>query len=220
MLTTIVLYGRLGKGWGKKWRLDVETPAEAVNAINCLRPGFHDAILAMGDCDFGVTVGGEQISEDFLVFPNQGRTITITPVVRGSANSKGWIQIVAGAVLIIAGIVLAGTPLGVASPYLISAGISLVIGGVAQLLSPTPTTNTDTSNKTKPSYQFSNVVNTIGQGECVPALYGGPKWIGSAVVSAGYENVDITQGSNTTSPNSNQGSGSAALPMVVNRDEP
>lgn len=219
MLTTVRLYGRLGKGFGKKWRLDVDTPAEAVRAINCLRPGFYDAILAMGDCDFGVTVGGEQIGEDFLTFPNQGKVISITPVVRGSGNSKGWIQVIAGAVLIIAGIALASTPLGVASPYLIGTGISLILGGVAQLLSPSPKTDVDTSNKTKPSYQFSNIVNTIGQGECVPVLYG-RKWIGSAVVSAGYENVDITQGSSTTNPTSNRGSGLAAVPIIANRDEP
>jgi predicted phage tail protein len=198
MVTTVLLYGSLGKRFGRNWRLDVNTPAQAVNAINHLRPGFADAILSMRDVDFGVKVGKKQIGAGLLQFPTGGKQITITPVVRGSGNSKGWIEVIAGVVLIAAGILLSGTPLGVASPFLIGMGISLVLGGVATLLSPTPNTTTPASAQ-RPSYQFSNVVNTIGEGECVPCLYGGPLWIGSYVVSAGYENVDITTGS--TSPN-------------------
>lgn len=190
MMTTVLLYGPLGKRCGRRWRLDVETPAEVVRAISLKFPEFKSIILRdLHDYKFGVRVGGSEIGEELLNFKNNGRTITITPVLSGS-GSKGFIQLIAGVALIAIGLIAS-------APFTIGLGISLVLGGIAQLLSPIPKTNAQES-KTSPSYQFANVVNTAIQGECVPVAYGGPLWIGSAVVSAGFESVDITQGS--TSP--------------------
>ncbi len=222
MLTAISLYGSLGKKFGRQWKLDVDTPAQAVNAINHLRPGFADAILRMRDVDFGVTVGGRQIGENLLKFPAGGKRITIIPVVRGSSGSKGWLQIIGGVVLIAAGIIIdvaSEGSLSLLGNFLIGMGFSLALGGVAQLLSPTPSTSTPASAQ-KPSYQFSNIVNSIGEGECVPVLYGGPLWIGSYVVSAGYDNADITSGSTSPNATSNVGPGAGALPTKIQRNAP
>lgn len=211
MVTEIHLFGSLGRRWGRKWKLDVHTPAEAVNAINHLRPGFADAILRMRDVDFGVKVGKRQIGAKMLTFPAGGKRITITPVARGSASSKGWIEVVAGVVLIAAGFVFPAI-----APFTIGLGLSLVLGGVASLLSATPTTQSP-SNAQKPSYQFSSIINSVGEGECVPVLYGGPLWIGSYVVSAGYENIDITSGSTSQNTTSSGGTGTAAMPLLARR---
>lgn len=218
MLTTVLLYGALGAKFGREWKLAVHTPAEVIEAISCKFPNFKNEVLAMEDVDFGVTVGKEQIPGERLSFPSSGKTITITPVVRGSDDSKGWIQVIAGVVLVVAGLAIDYFTAGTGGNYLILLGISLALGGVAQLLTPSPTTASDTESKSKPSYQFGTIINTTGQGECVPVLYGGPMWVGSAVVSAAYENVDITQGSNATGGTSQTGINTGALPIISQHD--
>lgn len=226
MRTTILLYGSLGKRFGKKWILDVHTPKEIVDAISNKFPEFRSAILAMRDVDFGVTVGGNEIAADLWAFPNYGETITITPVVRGSDNSKGWIQVIAGVVLIAGSLVIDfytqgafGRATNYATYFL---GVSLILGGVAALLAPSPQTQGDAESKTKPSYQFSTIINTLGQGECVPVFYGGDTvlgmWIGSAVVSAEYESVDITKGSTSGAQTSNVGIDQAGRPIFSQHD--
>lgn len=222
MLTTVLLYGSLGKRFGKKWRLDVHTPKEIVDAISLRFPDFRRAIIEMRDVDFGVTVGGEQIASDFWTFPNDGAEVTITPVVRGSAISKGWINVIAGVVLIAGSFIIdayTGGAFGAATHYgTYLLGASLILGGVAALLAPSPQTDGDTETKTKPSYQFSTIINTVGQGGCVPAFYGGPMWIGSCVVSAEYESVDITQGSTSGATTSNVGIDQAGRPVYSTHD--
>lgn len=208
MLTTVLLYGSLGKRFGREWKLAVHTPKEVIDAISVKFPNFRREILAMKDVDFGVTVGDQQIPGEKLLLPNRGKTITITPVVRGSDDSKGWIQIIAGVVLIAVGILTSEY----GGSFLIGIGVSLALGGVAQLLTPTPTTNSDTASKTRPSYQFGTIINTIGQGECVPVLYG-ELWIGSDVVSAAYDSVDITSGSNSPGTDSQTTIDKVALPI-------
>ncbi|NRD60848.1 hypothetical protein HRD49_03720, partial [Corallococcus exiguus] len=68
---------------------------------------------------------------------------------------------------------------------LITAGISLVVGGVSQLLFAPPTaTGPDEDDANKPSYVFNGPVNTLAQGHPVPICYGEME-VGSCVVSAG-----------------------------------
>jgi predicted phage tail protein len=114
------------------------------------------------------------------------------------ANSKGIWQIVAGVVLVVVGAVLTATGYGSAGGIqLILFGASLVLGGIATLLAPSPPgTNTD---KQKSSYLFSNPVNVARQGGPVSILIG-ELHIGSTVVSASLEATDITSGSDNTDP--------------------
>lgn len=220
MLTTVLLYGSLGKRFGRRFKLNVHTPKEIVDALSIRFPNFRQAILEMEDVDFGVKVGKKQISGDRLAFPSYGKTVTITPVVRGSANSKGWIQVIAGVVLIAGGIIFSKF-LGPFAPTVIGLGISLVLGGVAQLLAPSPATQSDTESKTRPSYQFGTIVNTVGNGQCVPVFYGGDEdgmWIGSNVASAEYESVPISQGSTSGGTTSNVGLDQAGRPIYSTRD--
>jgi hypothetical protein len=110
VLTTVLLYGPLGKQFGRRFKLDVHSPKEVVDALSMRFPNFRQTILEMEDVDFGVKVGGNEISENRLAFPNLGKTITITPVARGSMD-KGWINVIAGVVLIAGGIAF-GSVLG------------------------------------------------------------------------------------------------------------
>lgn len=185
VLTTIRLNGGLGKKFGRVHQFVAHSPAEAVRAMCMMIPGFktelansHERGLA-----YAVFVGKENIGKEALVNPSIGRVIKISPVVQGS-KAAGLLQVVVGAVLIVAGLVITGGTFGAASPFgsaLILMGASMVLGGVVSLLSPQQKTNNNASGT---SYNFSGATNTIAQGNPVPLLYG-EMIVGSAVINAG-----------------------------------
>lgn len=207
MITTINLYGTLGRRFGKQWRLDVRDPAEVIRAIDTLKPGFARAIIEL-DCAFRVCVGRKRIGEQLLQFPNNGKTISIAPVLKGAASGKAIGEVILGVVLVAVGVVLAATGVGAAfTPYIIGLGLSLTLGGISALLAPAPPTlDSNPDDKHKASYQFNGPINTIQQGAPVPYCFGGPVLIGSAVVSAGSSNSDILDDDKSTSSDDNSNS--------------
>ena len=71
-------------------------------------------------------------------------------------------------------------------------GIALVIGGIAQAISPQPELNSTLDESVQlESFTFSNVVNTSRQGMPVPIAYG-RLFVGSGVLSSGLD-VDQVQ---------------------------
>jgi predicted phage tail protein len=174
---TILLYGFLGRQFGRVHHYDVASPAEAVRALCATLKGFRKAVVDGGA--YRVLVGGKQaLSKDEVPYPVSDReSIRIVPVIAGAGKGLG--QTILGAVLVAVG-VFTGTP------FLVNAGISLVIGGVAQMLFAPKTPD---GPRDKPenlaSYAFDGAVNTAAQGNPVPLFYGGPLIVGSQVASAG-----------------------------------
>jgi predicted phage tail protein len=64
------------------------------------------------------------------------------------------------------------------------------IGGIAQLLTPTPSTSTDEGDPRK-SFSFSGIQNTNRAGVPVPVIYG-ETLTGSVVISAGIDIVQVS----------------------------
>ena len=186
------LYGELGRRFGRVHRLAVSNAAEAVRALRANFPGFERAILDVAP-RYRVVVGGARVvaGKDLHAPSGDADVIRISPVVAG-AKRGGLLQTILGAVLIAASfglnIIFPGNPI---SPYLMKAGVVMVIGGVVQMLSPPPkTTDTNERPENKPSYVFSGAVNTTAQGHPVPVGYG-RMIIGSAVISGGITTEDI-----------------------------
>jgi predicted phage tail protein len=78
------------------------------------------------------------------------------------------------------------------STALFGIGASLVLGGVAQLISPQPKISSLERGKEAArleSFSFSGIVNTSQQGLPVPIIYG-RAFVGSAVLSSG---LDVAQ---------------------------
>jgi len=69
-------------------------------------------------------------------------------------------------------------------------GVSLVLGGVAQLLTPTPKISKDEADPRK-SFSFSGIQNTSRAGVPVPVVYG-ETLVGSVVISAGIDIVQVS----------------------------
>lgn len=201
-MKTVMLYGFLGRQFGRVHRYDVKTPAEAVKALSVTLQGFRKALVDGGA--YRVLVGGKsELDRSKLRDPVSDReTIRIVPVVAGAGSGFG--QIILGAAIIGAAFFTGGA--SIAAGGFMSAGItttfwggiavgigsSLVLGGVSQMLfSPKQTQGTVDRPENKPSSAFDGAVNTAAQGNPVPTFYGGPLIIGSQVISAGLSAEQI-----------------------------
>ena len=81
---------------------------------------------------------------------------------------------------------------GPLASFVTQAGMSLVLGGVASILAPTPKTpDPKESPENTPSYLFNGAVNTTAQGHPVPIGYG-RLIVGSAVISASIVTTEYT----------------------------
>jgi predicted phage tail protein len=191
-MRSIKVYGSLAKFLGKRsFKAAVNTPAEAVRFLLANFPGLR---AHMHDQHYKVGVGSSELEignhPEHLHFPTaQAEQIRIIPVIAG-AGAVG--RIIAGVALIaLASVVSFGTlTIGATAIALNSIvfgiGASLVLGGVAQLLTPTQkmSSGNDSFNDPKKSYSFSGIQNTARQGVPVPIVYG-ECLVGSVVISAG-----------------------------------
>jgi len=182
------LYGHLGKQFGKVFRLDVASPAEAVRALCANFSGF-DVALASYAPGYHVIVGKNDIGIGDLTF--HGRApIKIVPAVTGAKSGLG--QVVVGALIIIAAFYTGGASIGASGgitagtvgTMALSFGTSLIIGGLSQMLTSAPSVESTEAATNNPSYVFNGPVNTVAQGNPVPLCYG-RMIVGSQVVSAG-----------------------------------
>jgi len=193
-IRSVRLYGWLGAEFGRVHRLAVRNTAEAVRALCVVLPGFEKALAdseARG-VRYACFLGKRNIGTDDLHQPCGDDAIRIAPVPAGAKNG-GLFQVVLGAALIVAsfyfppaaGFAALGTQGAIVAPMMLGMGVSLAMGGVAQLLSPQQRgLSTRDSPDNGASYNFNGPVNTSAQGIPVPVLYG-RMIVGSAVISAG-----------------------------------
>ena len=194
MLRKIKLYGKLAKFVGHRiHEADVATAAEAVRFLVANWPELE---RHMADQHYRVSVGSYDLDLEELHHPAGAAPISIVPVMAG-AGAAG--RIIAGVALIALAFAVGAGVFGVALAKNLGAiaiakgiGASLVLGGVAQLLTPTPRvpTGPDTQNDPRKSYSFSGIQNTSRQGVPVPIVYG-ETIVGSVVISAGIDTVQV-----------------------------
>lgn len=189
MLRTIRLYGRLAKFLKRrKFEAEVSSAAEAVRFLVTNFPKLEKHMI---DQHYRVSVGGCDITEDELHNPSGQQEIRIIPVLEG-AGAVG--RIIAGVALLAIGFLVPGIgALGV--QLIVGVGATLVLGGVAQLLSPVPRVNVPGSaqdnNDPRKSYSFSGIQQVSRAGVPVPIVYG-ETLVGSVVISAGIDTVQVT----------------------------
>lgn len=180
----IFLTGQLGKRFGRKHRLAVASPAEAVRALCVMVKGFQQFLAESGDkgIKYHVFIGDDGITEEQLANPAGKDSITFSPVYRGAKS--GTLAAIAGAVLLVVGVFLMFTPFAAFAPYVIGAGASLLAFGVSQMLATSPPSSEKERADNRPSSSFNGPVNTQAQGSPVSYFAGGPAYVGSAVISA------------------------------------
>ena len=246
MQQTVRLLGDLGERYGSEHKYhDLRSPAEAIKLLCVNQPAFQKELTEAHEHGIGYTVvqADEFLDYGDLHLPLGKNDLIVTPVVTGSGGGTG--KVLAGVGLIAAAIVLgpaaggflglgaglggatgAGAAIsmgligGAAATAIGAIGASLLIGGVAEMLSPQPTIPTiggggfggdrrtspgENTNATGPqgvsratsgeqSYAFSGPANTVGVGATVPLVYG-KLLIGSHMISS---KVEVTSESNPT----------------------
>lgn len=63
-MTTVYLYGHLGRKFGHRWRLDMQTPAEAIRAIIANKPDFHAHLIKHSTPGYQVFVGPDVLTKE------------------------------------------------------------------------------------------------------------------------------------------------------------
>lgn len=204
-MKTIILLGELGKRFGTRHCFDVRSPAEAVRALCANFKDFAGFVSSSHERNVGYRVlsARADVKEDELHYP-ASQTITIAPVIAG-AGGGGLGTILLGAALIGAAFFTGGASLaaggflagGITTTFwggiAINIGVAMVLGGVSQLLAPTPKVDTGANKEdvtNNPSYTFNGAVNTTAQGHPVAVGYG-RLIVGSAVISAGIAAEEI-----------------------------
>jgi predicted phage tail protein len=215
-MKVVKVYGALRKRLGQcRFQFEADTPAQAIKALCVNFPGLDKWLIDSEQDGVGyrVTIGKEKIGEaeaGTLLLPWSEREVfSITPVVAGAGGGANSIFLgiglialsfllpgaglfgatsLFGATAATAGTAGALTTLGT---VLSSVGVSLILGGVAQMISPTPRFSGLERGKEAArleSFSFSGIVNTTQQGMPVPICYG-RAYIGSAVISSGLDVV-------------------------------
>ena len=188
MLRKIKLYGKLAKFIGHRvLEADVATAAEAVRFLLANWPELE---AHMSDQHYRVSIGTYDIDLEELHHPAGAAPISFVPVVAG-AGAVG--RIILGVLLVAVAIIVPAATFGLTSMLSIGLlGGSLILGGIAQLLTPTPKVaqGVDKQDDPRKSYSFSGIQNTSRAGTPVPIVYG-ETIVGSVVISAGIDTVQV-----------------------------
>ena len=218
MKREVKVYGPLAKFVGqRRFLAEISNAGEAVRMLLANFPGLE---RHMADQHYKVIVDGFESELEEIHYP-ASQSIKIVPVLGGAGGGVG--KIVAGVALVAAAILAgpAGSVFGLGAAFGQTAtfaggivggafatavgavGVALVLGGVSQLLSPTPqiaqigpasmspgggrtTTSEGTELDPQESYSFSGIQNVSKQGVPVPVAYG-ETIVGSVVISAGID---------------------------------
>jgi len=216
MLRKVRLYGELAKVVGRRV-LEAEL-SSAAEAVRMLIANFPQLERHMADRHYKVLVGDGALTLDDLHYPVGQEEIKIVPVIVGAGGNVTSIlvgaaliglaftplgiaafaggsgagltgTVVVGGVSQAAGIFAAGA---YGSAALGAIGASLVLSGVAGIISPVPKVpqGPDTQQDPRKSFSFSGVQNTSRGGTPVPIVYG-KSLTGSVVVSAGIDTEQV-----------------------------
>ncbi len=208
----VKLYGALAKFVGQRqFVAEISSAGEAIRMLIANFPGLE---RHMADQHYKVIVDNYESGLEELNYP-ASQTIKIVPVLGGAGG--GVTKIITGVALVALAII---NPFGAAAIGTFGSamgaisvstavgviGATLVLGGVSQLLSPTPqigsfgpaslgnrsrnTSTQATELDPQESYSFSGIQNTSRQGLPVPVVYG-ETIVGSVVISAGIDTDDI-----------------------------
>ena len=222
-MRTVHLYGALAEEFGPSYQLDVACAAEAVLALSMqLGRRFVDAlrqgewhVVAGADLEHGEDVG----DGDMLRFGLGRRDLHLMPAIAGAGG--GFFKAVLGVAILAAAIYFApefaitsvptgaGTATftggmgatafsvaGMSVTYgsLAMSGLVMVLGGLSQVLTATPTQASSYSSRedadSQTSFLFNGAKNTVEQGNPVPVVYGRFQ-VGGTIISAGIEVEEV-----------------------------
>ena len=191
-MKVVKVYGALRELLGKtRFEFVADTPAQAMRALLANFPHLERWLIdsEKNGVAYRVTVGKQKIHNDdmsgmFAPWSEQD-VFSITPVLIGAGRGLG--SILVGVAIVAAAVFIPGLGLGLSGALVTKVGLvggALILGGIAQMISPVPKPPREASQLE--SNSFSGIVNTVRQGVPVPIAYG-RVFVGSAVISAGLD---------------------------------
>ena len=191
-MATVRLHGHLQR-FGRVFRLEVATPAEAIRALSLQITGFRGALESGA---FRVRLRRHDLTADnveaAITGPVGERDVFhLVPVVAGAKNG-GLFNVIMGAVMVVAAFYTGGASIaawGAMSTGLAVAGAGMMLAGAATMLSPVPKGGAGASGgDSNNNSSFSSLDNRVAQGGCVPLIYG-QVMTGSVVLSQEVETL-------------------------------
>lgn len=177
-LTKVYLVGSLGKALGREeWDLDVNSVSEALRAIDINTKGALEKYLRGPGAKRHYKIALQK-KENLIDIKDEmhnksGRsTIYIMPTIRG--RNEGWQKVAAGVAILALTYFTGGLAAGAtgwAGSVAVGFGISLVLGGITQMLTPTPRTPEEAAAQ-RNSTTFQGNASVVVQGGVVPVVYG------------------------------------------------
>lgn len=214
-MRTIVLHGALGERFGREFKLNAASAAQAVRALMLQLKGFREH-LRQGHYRVTRVRRGRpmDLDEVMIRFPLGGaQELHIVPEIfgAGGAEGRGVGKIIAGVALVTLAVAasfaapgseaglagffsatLFGTP--ITTGMIAAAGVAVALSGIALLLTKNPMQNE--------SFVFGGQDNVAAQGGPVPLVYGGPILAGSVAISAGLFTEALSPGTLPFDPSS------------------
>lgn len=193
-MVNVRFYGSL-KQFGSEFRLDCQTPAEVIHALTSQIPKLRQFIQ---QGLFTVRVGRDYFDNRYLEKGlsqklKDDAIVHFTPTLKGSKRG-GLFGVITGVALIAGALALGPlgfSVIGANAAWLVGGvGASMLLGGVAQMLTKMPSMSTDKDAEKKQSTSFSNLSNMAAQGRPMPLAYGRIR-VGSLIISQGVETMDI-----------------------------
>jgi predicted phage tail protein len=189
-LVEVALLGELGRKFGRKYSFMANSPKDVFSALCHQLNGFKEYMEKAHENGIGFRlVDGDPEGLDYHNLFMGCRKLIIAPVISGGGTigrilvgvalvALAFIPIAGQAAFagwVAAGVNAAGqaTAAGFAagSSILFSLGTSLVLTGIASLLTP-PVKNPQSDTEKKDSYLFDRAAELTTQGSPVPILYG------------------------------------------------
>ncbi len=198
----ISLYGALARQFEKKYNspaknipIKVSSAGEMIMAMEANFRGFRAMLKRKGA--YRVSRGqalthGKDIDAAEIEMNFGEKIWHIMPVAAG-CKKGGVMNVIFGAVLIVAGGVLSYYGMGAVGGPMMKIGFAMALGGVAQMLAPSPDGGDYADRERpeeRPSYLSGSPVNAVEPGLSMPVPYG-DCWCGSITVSAGMKVEDI-----------------------------
>lgn len=193
-MVEVKLLGELGKRFGRSYRFAANSPREVISALSNQLVGFKEYFVNAHESGIGFKLIDED--PEGMMYENvlmPCRRLIIAPVISGSGSAG---RILLGVALVGlafvsfgAGSLFAGYAAATAtsaagfaagSGVLFSLGLSLVLSGIASLLTP-PVKDVQSDTARKDSFLFDRAAELTTQGQPVPVLYG-RFWAGSPLI--------------------------------------
>ena len=184
----IIFHGYLSELHPEAIEVEALTVAEALTYLE----NYPELFAIRHQLEFHkVSIEGIRVPDD-LYKDNFLEEIHIHPFVGGSGGDGGFLQVVIGVTLVVLAVTLPVSILPAkAATALLASGASVALGGVIQLLSPSPEVDLEGETGGEETEYLSASRNTVAIGTRIPLLYGTRK-VGGHYLSFDVDAVDVT----------------------------